>query len=150
MSNISLNFTISDGYSNHSMIVSETYLEEDSIFLEKKHILSRKEIVNERIMFKDVNYIKLIKSDYNSLDLSISISYLDSVIFLKSADSFAVKWFYDELIKNFESFKKKFISKKSECFDNFLNQMNKDISDEEFKKNKKKDKFYNYCSVEER
>lgn len=149
MSEISLNFMVSNQYSQDSLIVAETYLHDDCISLDKKQILSRKTIVDEKIMFKDIRKISLFKSSHNSLEYSISIEYGENIIFLKSSDTFAVKWFYDHLISKFDTFKEEFMLSKKKNFDNFLNQMDKDSTDN-CRSSKNKDKFYNFCSNEER
>ncbi len=151
MSDIFLNFTVSDAYLNHSTIVAETYLREDSILLEKKHVISRKKIANELIKFDDFLEVNLLKSKKNSLDLTIFIRYADGVIYLKSSDSFATKWFFDNLISNlkeYDDFKNS--AEKTKEFNDFLEKVNKPLSKEEQNSLKKKNKFYNHCLNEER
>lgn len=154
MSDIFLNFTVSDAYLNHSTIVAETYLMEDSILLEKKHVISRKKIANELIKFDDFLEVNLLKSKKNSLDLTIFIKYIDGVIYLKSSDSFATKWFFDNLISNLKKYNKKVNltddNSKIKEFNAFLEKVNKPLSKEEQNSLKKKNKFYNHCLTEER
>lgn len=151
MSDIFLNFTVSDAYLNHSTIVAETYLMEDSILLEKKHVISRKKIANELIKFDDFLEVNLLKSKKNSLDLTIFIKYNDGVIYLKSSDSFATKWFFDNLISNLKEYNDfKNSAEKTKELNDFLEKMNKPLSKEEQNSLKKKNKFYNHCLNEER
>lgn len=167
MINVSLNFTVSDAYLSHSNIVAETYLKNDSIFLEKKHIISRKKIDNELIKFDDFLEVNLLNSKNNSLDLTIFIKYSKGLVYLKSSDSVAVKWFFDNLISNLEEYNKiknsyKSVDtslemsinnendKKIKDFNNFLEKINKPLSRKEQDSLKKKNKFYNHCTNEER
>lgn len=181
--NISLNFMVSDSSSKNSNIVAEVYLEEDSIILTKKHMISRKIISKDKIHFNDISKVSLSKSQFNSLESSIIIYYnfnnsdynsnsnnSQKTIYLKSADGFAVKWFYDNLISYIESFNENNndndntdntdnkdnidnndkINKKLEDFNNFLEKVNQPLSKDKKDSLKSKNKFYNYCVNEER
>lgn len=167
MSEISINFTVSDEFLNHSNIVAETYLRNDSILLEKKHIISRIKISNELIKFDDFLEVNLLKSKKNALDLTIFIKYSKGSIYLKSSDSFAIKWFFDKLISNLEEYNKlknsqKFVDNSNENYDNdirdkkikefnnFLKKVNSPLSKKEQDSIRKKNKFYNHCLNEER
>lgn len=151
MNDVFLNFTVSDAYLNHSNIVVETYLRNDSVLLEKKHIISRKKIANELIKFDDFLEVNLLKSKKNSLDLTIFIRYADEVIYLKSSDSFATKWFFDNLISNLKEYNNlKNSAEKTKEFNDFLENVNKPLSKEEQNSLKMKNKFYNHCLNEER
>lgn len=170
--NISLNFMVSDASSKNSNIVAEVHLEEDSIILAKKHMISRKIISNDKIQFNDISKVTLSKSQFNSLESSICINYSNfnsnsnstfssssnsnnsqKTIYLKSADGFAVKWFYDNLISYIEYFNENnndSINKKLEDFNNFLEKVNQPLSEDKKDSLKSKNKFYNYCVNEER
>ena len=80
----SLNFSISHKdpagtYFNHdsmsSNIISETSLEEDHILLRKKSLLKRKFISSEKIYYREIVNLDLIKSSSSSLYSSIRIVY---------------------------------------------------------------------------
>ena len=179
--NISLNFMVSDSSSKNSNIVAEVHLEENSIILAKKHMISRKIISKDKIHFNDISKVTLSKSQFNSLESSIIIYYnfnnsdynsnsnnSQKTIYLKSADGFAVKWFYDNLISYIESFNENDndndnnndnkdnmnnndkINKKLEDFNNFLEKVNQPLSKDKKDSLKSKNKFYNYCVNEER
>lgn len=167
---ISLNFMVSDINYNHSNIVAEAFLDEDSIVLENKQILSRKDISKEVIYFNDIYKITFSRPKCNSLDYSISIEYNEEVnsknhlniIYLKSSDVFGVKWFYDHLISYIENYNSynnsssgsdfdiksdsnNLNDKKVEDFNNFLECVNKPFSKKEEDSSKHKKKFYNFC-----
>ena len=108
----SLNFSIShkdpsSSYFNHdsmsSSIISETSLEDDHILLRKKSLLKRKFISSEKIYYREITDLALVKSSSSSLYASIRIVYSKNgyskrFLSLSSSDSFAVNWFYDALL----------------------------------------------------
>lgn len=107
-----LNFSISHKdpnstyFKNDSMssnIISETSLEEDCILLKKKSLLKRKFISSEKIYYREIVDLDLVKSSVSSLYSSIRIVYSKNgyskrFLSLSSSDSFAVRWFYDALV----------------------------------------------------
>lgn len=105
----SLNFSISHkdpNFSNPSMssnIISETTLEEDCILLKKKSLLKRKSLGSQKIYYREILELDLVKSSASSLYSSIRIVYSKNgyskrVLSLSSSDGFAVRWFYDALV----------------------------------------------------
>ncbi|ADC47643.1 hypothetical protein mru_1793 [Methanobrevibacter ruminantium M1] len=105
----SLNFSISHNdpnFSNLAMsssIISETTLEEDCILLKKKSLLKRKSLGSQKIYYREILELDLIKSTLSSLYSSIRIVYSKNgyskrVLSLSSSDGFAVRWFYDALV----------------------------------------------------
>lgn len=107
-----INFSISHKdpnssyFKNDSMssnIISETSLEEDYILLKKKSLLKRKFISSEKIYYREIVDLDLVKSSVSSLYSSIRIVYSKNgyskrFLNLSSSDSFAVRWFYDALV----------------------------------------------------
>ena len=86
-----------------SNVISETSLEENHILLKKKSLLKRKSMGSLKIFYAEIIDLKLNKSNSSSLYSSISIvysknGYTKHLISLSSSDSFAVRWFYDELV----------------------------------------------------
>ena len=156
-----------------SNIISETSLEENYILLKKKSLLQRKSMGALKIFYSEIIDLKLNKSDLSSLYSSIVIVYskngfIKHLISLSSSDGFAVRWFYDELVVRHSMIKSNlnksdFIksnekdyldgndndSRGSEKFDNFMNQMNAEISQKRKKEISKQMKF-DRCSTEER
>ena len=156
-----------------SGIISETSLEKDYILLNKKSLLQRKSKGSLKIFYSEIIELKLNKSDLSSLYSTIVIvysknGYTKHLVFLSSSDGFAVRWFYDELvvrhsmIKSYlnksdfiKSNEKDFLegkdddSKGSDKFDDFMNQMNAEISEKRKKQISKQMKF-DRCSSEER
>ena len=156
-----------------SNIISETYLEENYILLNKKSLLKRKSTGSLKIFYAEIIDLKLNQSDLSSLYSSIQIvysknGYTKHLITLSSSDSFAVRWFYDELVVRYSMIKsnlnKSSIIKSNEKefldgdgvkfgasrkFDDFMNQMNAEISDKRKKEISKQMKF-DRCSSEER
>ena len=156
-----------------SNIISETSLEENFILLKKKSLLQRKSMGALKIFYSEIIDLKLNKSDLSSLYSSIVIvysknGYIKHLVSLSSSDGFAVRWFYDELVVRHSMIKSNlnksdFIksnekdyldgndndSRGSEKFDNFMNQMNAEISQKRKKEISKQMKF-DRCSTEER
>ena len=156
-----------------SNIISETSLEENYILLKKKSLLQRKSMGALKIFYSEIIDLKLNKSDLSSLYSSIVIvysknGYIKHLISLSSSDGFAVRWFYDELVVRHSMIKsnlnksdfiksneKDFLegkdddSKGSDKFDDFMNQMNAEISEKRKKQISKQMKF-DRCSSEER
>ena len=156
-----------------SNIISETALEENYILLKKKSLLQRKSMGSLKIFYSEIIDLKLNKSDLSSLYSSIVIvysknGYTKHLVSLSSSDGFAVRWFYDELVVRHSMIKSNlnksdFIksnekdyldgndndSRGSEKFDNFMNQMNAEISQKRKKEISKQMKF-DRCSTEER
>ena len=156
-----------------SNIISETSLEENYILLKKKSLLQRKSMGALKIFYSEIIDLKLNKSDLSSLYSSIVIvysknGYIKHLVSLSSSDGFAVRWFYDELVVRHSMIKSNlnksdFIksnekdyldgndndSRGSEKFDNFMNQMNAEISQKRKKEISKQMKF-DRCSTEER
>ncbi len=147
-----------------SNVISETSLEENHILLKKKSLLKRKSMGSLKIFYSEIIDLKLNKSNLSSLYSSIVIvysknGYTKHLISLSSSDGFAVRWFYDELVvryslkksnldkpdilkSNEEKFlKENEISKDSDNFDDFMNQMNAEISDKRKKQISKQMKF---------
>lgn len=164
----------SSAFSKNSMssnIISETSLEENYILLRKKSLLKRKSIGSIKIFYSEIIDLKLKKSDLSNLYSSIEIVYSKNgyskvLICLSSSDSFAVRWFYDELVVRYSLFKsnlnekrfdsdennyinldnsssgeKKIIKSKESTLDDFMNKMNVEISDKRKKEIAKQMKF---------
>lgn len=156
-----------------SNIISETSLEENYILLKKKSLLQRKSMGSIKIFYSEIIDLKLNKSDLSSLYSSIVIAYSKNgytkhLVSLSSSDGFAVRWFYDELfvrhsmIKSnlnksdfIKSNEKDFLdgkcndSNESQKFDDFMNQMNAEISEKRKREISNQMKF-DRCSSEER
>ena len=156
-----------------SNIISETYLEENYILLNKKSLLKRKSTGSLKIFYSEIIDLRLNKSDLSSLYSSIDIVYSKNgyskhLISLSSSDGFAVRWFYDELVvrysliksnlKDFDKFKSnedQWLNKNnlndgaadskeiddSNKLDDFMNQMNKELSPKKKRKLSKQMKF---------
>ena len=117
--NYSLNFSIShkDPNSNYfahnsmsSNVISETALMDDYILLKKKSLLKRKFLSSEKIYYREIVDLDLIKSSSSSLFASIKIIYSKNgyskrALTLSSSDAFAVRWFYDALVVRYSYFK---------------------------------------------
>ena len=190
-SNYLLNFSFSQkrlsskeggcGFDNESVskscmssnVISETSLEEDYILLKKKSLLKRKSMGSLKVFYGEIIDLKLNKSNLSSLYSSISIlysknGYTKHLISLSSSDSFAVRWFYDELVVRYSLIKSNL--NKSEFFtsneenyleedtsnlkgadklDDFMNQMNAEISEKRKREISNQMKF-DRCSSEER
>ena len=155
-----------------SNVISETYLEKDHILLKKKSLLKRKSLGSIKIFYSEIIDLKLNKSDLSSLYSSIEILYSKNgyskhLISLSSSDGFAVRWFYDELVVRYSLIKsdlnksdilksneEKYLkeseenSKGSDKFDDFMNQLNAEISEKRKRKISKQMKF-DRCSSEE-
>ena len=156
-----------------SNIISETSLEENYILLKKKSLLQRKSMGALKIFYSEIIDLKLNKSDLSSLYSSIVIVYskngfIKHLISLSSSDGFAVRWFYDELVVRHSMIKsnlnksdfiksneKDFLdgkdndSNESQKFDDFMNQMNAEISEKRKREISNQMKF-DRCSSEER
>ena len=156
-----------------SNIISETSLEENYILLKKKSLLQRKSMGALKIFYSEIIDLKLNKSDLSSLYTSIVIvysknGYIKHLISLSSSDGFAVRWFYDELVVRHSMIKsnlnksdfiksneKDFLdgkdndSNESQKFDDFMNQMNAEISEKRKREISNQMKF-DRCSSEER
>lgn len=156
-----------------SNIISETYLDENYILLNKKSLLKRKSTGSLKIFYAEIIDLKLNQSDLSSLYSSIEIvysknGYTKHLIILSSSDSFAVRWFYDELVVRYSMIKsnlnkpniiksneKEFLDgndamlEGSHKFDDFMNQMNAEISDKRKREISRQMKF-DRCSSEER
>ena len=156
-----------------SNIISETSLEENYILLKKKSLLQRKSMGALKIFYSEIIDLKLNKSDLSSLYSSIVIvysknGYIKHLISLSSSDGFAVRWFYDELVVRHSMIKsnlnksdfiksneKDFLdgkdndSNESQKFDDFMNQMNAEISEKRKREISNQMKF-DRCSSEER
>ena len=156
-----------------SNIISETSLEENYILLKKKSLLQRKSMGSLKIFYSEIIDLKLNKSDLSSLYSAIVIvysknGYTKHLVSLSSSDGFAVRWFYDELVvrhsmiksnlnkSNFiKSHEKDFLDGKDDDsdeyqkFDDFMNQMNAEISEKRKKEISRQMKF-DRCSREER
>ena len=156
-----------------SNVISETSLEDDHILLKKKSLLKRKSVGSLKIFYSEILDLKLNKLELSSLYSSIVIvysknGYTKHLISLSSSDSFAVRWFYDELVVRYslvksnlnksdvlKSNEKNYLNdndddlKDSQKFDDFMNQMNAEISDKRKKEISKQMKF-DICSSEER
>ena len=156
-----------------SNIISETSLEENFILLKKKSLLQRKSMGALKIFYSEIIDLKLNKSDLSSLYSSIVIvysknGYIKHLIYLSSSDGFAVRWFYDELVVRhsiiksnlnksdfIKSNEKDFLdgkdndSNESQKFDDFMNQMNAEISEKRKREISNQMKF-DRCSSEER
>ena len=148
-----------------SDVISETYLEDDHILLKKKSLLKRKSMGSLKIFYSEIIDLKLNKSSLSSLYSSIVIvysknGYVKHLISLSSSDSFAVRWFYDELVVRYSLVKsnlnKSDVLKSNEenylndnddnledsqKFDDFMNQMNAEISEKRKKEISKQMKF---------
>lgn len=148
-----------------SNVISETYLEKNHILLKKKSLLKRKSMGSLKIFYGEIIDLKLNKSDLSSLYSSIEILYSKNgyskhLISLSSSDDFAVRWFYDELVVRYSLVKSNLNkpdiiksneesylngnndnSKSSEKLDDFMNQMNAEISEKRKKKISKQMKF---------
>ncbi len=155
-----------------SGIISETSLEDDYILLNKKSLLQRKSKGSLKIFYSEIIELKLNKSDLSSLYSSIVIvysknGYTKHLVSLSSSDGFAVRWFYDELVVRHSMIKsnlnklnliksneKDFLegndddSKEIGKFDDFMDQMNAEISPKRKKQISKQMKF-DRCSSEE-
>ena len=156
-----------------SNIISETSLEENYILLKKKSLLQRKSMGALKIFYSEIIDLKLNKSDLSSLYSSIVIvysknGYIKHLVSLSSSDGFAVRWFYDELVVRHSMIKsnlnksdfiksneKDFLdgkdndSNESQKFDDFMNQMNAEISEKRKREISNQMKF-DRCSSEER
>lgn len=156
-----------------SNIISETSLEENYILLKKKSLLQRKSMGSLKIFYSEITDLRLNKSDLSSLYSAIVIVYSKNgytrhLVSLSSSDGFAVRWFYDELVvrhsmiksnlnkSNFiKSNEKDFLDGKDDDsdeyqkFDDFMNQMNAEISEKRKKEISRQMKF-DRCSSEER
>ena len=156
-----------------SNIISETSLEENFILLKKKSLLQRKSMGALKIFYSEIIDLKLNKSDLSSLYSSIVIvysknGYIKHLVSLSSSDGFAVRWFYDELVVRhsiiksnlnksdfIKSNEKDFLdgkdndSNESQKFDDFMNQMNAEISEKRKREISNQMKF-DRCSSEER
>ena len=156
-----------------SNIIAETSLEENYILLKKKSLLQRKSMGALKIFYSEIIDLKLNKSDLSSLYSSIVIvysknGYIKHLISLSSSDGFAVRWFYDELVVRHSMIKsnlnksdfiksneKDFLdgkdndSNESQKFDDFMNQMNAEISEKRKREISNQMKF-DRCSSEER
>ena len=166
----------SDAFSKSCMssgIISETSLEEDYILLNKKSLLQRKSKGSLKIFYSEIIDLKLNKSNLSSLYSNIVIvysknGYTKHLVSLSSSDGFAVRWFYDELVVRYSMVKsnlnksdfiksneKDFLdgaddgSKASDKFDDFMSQMNAEISEKRKREISKQMKF-DRCSSEER
>ena len=166
----------SDAFSKSCMssnIISETSLEENYISLKKKSLLQRKSMGSLKIFYSEIIDLKLNKSDLSSLYSSIVIvysknGYTKHLVSLSSSDGFAVRWFYDELVVRYSMVKSNlnksdFLksneedyldgkgndSNESKKFDDFMNQMNAEISEKRKRAISKQMKF-DRCSSEER
>ena len=166
----------SDAFSKSCMssnIISKTSLEENYILLKKKSLLQRKSMGSLKIFYSEIIDLKLNKSDLSSLYSSIVIvysknGYTKHLVSLSSSDGFAVRWFYDELVVRYSMIKsnlnksdflksneKNYLvgkgndSNESQKFDDFMNQMNAEISDKRKREISKQMKF-DRCSSEER
>ncbi len=166
----------SDAFSKSCMssnIISETSLEENYISLKKKSLLQRKSMGSLKIFYSEIIDLKINKSDLSSLYSSIVIvysknGYTKHLVSLSSSDGFAVRWFYDELVVRYSMIKsnlnksdflksneKNYLvgkgndSNESQKFDDFMNQMNAEISDKRKREISKQMKF-DRCSSEER
>ena len=148
-----------------SNVISETSLEEDYILLKKKSLLKRKSMGSLKIFYSEIIDLKLNKSDLSSLYSSIVIVYSKNgyskhLISLSSSDSFAVRWFYDEMVVRYSLIKSNLNKsdilksneenylqnrdgnlKNSEKLDDFMKQMNAEISEKRKKKISKQMKF---------
>ena len=156
-----------------SNIISETSLEENYILLKKKSLLQRKSMGSIKIFYSEIIDLKLNKSDLSSLYSSIVIAYSKNgytkhLVSLSSSDGFAVRWFFDELLVRHSMIKsnlnksdfiksneKDFLngkdngSNESQKFDDFMNQMNAEISEKRKREISNQMKF-DRCSSEER
>ena len=148
-----------------SNVISETSLEEDHILLKKKSLLKRKSMGSLKIFYGEIIDLKLINSNVSSLYSSIVIAYSKNgytkhLIALSSSDSFALRWFYDELVVRYslkrsnlngpnilKSNEENFLNENNlnsrdfNDFDEFMNQMNAEISDKRKKEISKQMKF---------
>ena len=148
-----------------SNVISETSLEENFIFLKKKSLLQRKSMGSLKIFYSEIIDLKLNKSDLSSLYSSIAIvysknGYTKHLVSLSSSDGIAVRWFYDELVVRYSMIKSNLNksdllksneedyldgndngSKESQKFDDFMNQMNAEISEKRKKEISKQMKF---------
>ena len=148
-----------------SNVISETSLEEDYILLKKKSLLKRKSMGSLKIFYSEIIDLKLNKSDLSSLYSSIVIVYSKNgyskhLLSLSSSDSFAVRWFYDELVVRYSLIKSNlnksdilksneedYLNDKddnleiSEKLDDFMKQMNAEISEKRKKEISKQMKF---------
>ena len=156
-----------------SNIISETYLEENYILLNKKSLLKRKSTGSLKIFYAEIIDLMLNQSDLSSLYSSIEIvysknGYTKHLITLSSSDSFAVRWFYDELVVRYSMIKsnlnksniirsneKEYLDGNtdnlgnSDKFEDFMNQMNAEVSEKRKRQISKQMKF-DRCSSEER
>lgn len=159
-------------YSQNSMssnVISETSLEDNFIFLKKKSLLKRKSMGSLKIFYREIIDLRLQRSNASTLYSSIEIIYSKNgyskhLISLSSSDSFAVRWFYDELVVRYSLFKSNLNEKrfdgdendyldkdykdhrdKNTTLDDFMDQMNVEIS-EKRKKEISKQMKYDRCS----
>ena len=168
-----LDFQAFSRFCMSSNIISETALEENYILLKKKSLLQRKSMGSLKIFYSEIIDLKLNKSDLSSLYSSIVIvysknGYTKHLVSLSSSDGFAVRWFYDELVVRYSMIKSNlnksdFLksneedyldgkgndSNDSQKFDDFMNQMNAEISEKRKREISKQVKF-DRCSSEER
>lgn len=148
-----------------SNVISETSLEDNYILLKKKSLLKRKSMGSLKIFYSEIIDLKLNKSDLSALYSSIVIVYSKNgyskhLISLSSSDSFAVRWFYDELVVRYSLIKSNLNKsdilksneenylndmddnlKNCEKLDDFMNQMNAEISEKRKKEISKQMKF---------
>ena len=148
-----------------SNVISETSLEDNYILLKKKSLLKRKSMGSLKIFYSEIIDLKLNKSDLSALYSSIVIVYSKNgyskhSISLSSSDSFAVRWFYDELVVRYSLIKSNLNKsdilksneenylndrydnlKNCEKLDDFMNQMNAEISEKRKKEISKQMKF---------
>ena len=159
-----------------SNVISETSLESNHILLRKKSLLKRKSMGSLKVFYSEIIDLKLNRSGSSTLYSSIEMvfsknGYSKHLIVLSSSDAFAVRWFYDELVVRYSLFKynlneksldgdekqciasdmydSKAAKSKDLTLDDFMNQMNAEISDKRKKEISKQMKF-DRCSSEER
>ncbi|MBQ2961714.1 hypothetical protein [Methanobrevibacter sp.] len=148
-----------------SNVISETSLEEDHILLKRKSLLQRKSKGSLKIFYSEIIDLKLNKSNLSSLYSSIVIvysknGYTKHLIALSSSDGFAVRWFYDELVVRYSMVKSNLNkpdiiksneenylegnednSKGFDKLDDFMNQMNTEVSEKRKREISKQMKF---------
>ena len=113
LSSKDIGFGLSNQFNSNSMssnIIYETSLEENYILLKKKSLIKRKSMGSIKIFYSEIIDLKLHKSGLSTLYSSIEIvfsknGYSKILIVLSSSDSFAVRWFYDELVVRHSLFK---------------------------------------------
>ena len=114
-----------------SNVISETSLEEDYILLKKKSLLKRKSMGSLKIFYSEIIDLKLNKSDLSSLYSSIVIVY-------------SKNGYKSEILKSNEE---NYLNDRdgnleiSEKLDDFMKQMNAEISEKRKKKISKQMKF---------